>query len=159
MTKIKLLVLFVCIAGCLTACKKNFESEDFDVDGQFTRDTIAIRAFAVAKNIPIQKDAKYNIFYQIIAPGSGEEVSPLSTISVIYSGSLLNGTVFDATTTPVTFPLSQAITGWQAGIPLIKKGGKIRLLLPSFYGYGNQGNQRIPANSPLDFTVELTDAR
>ncbi|RZK83097.1 MAG: peptidylprolyl isomerase [Pedobacter sp.] len=156
MAKIKLLILFFCVAAVFTACKKD-DVEDFDVDGQFTKDTIALRQYAIANNIPVIKDSKYNIFYQIITPGDGAEVSVLNRISVIYSGRLLNGTVFDSTTTPLTFPLSQAITGWQAGIPLIKKGGKIRLLLPSFYAYGNQANQRIPANSPLDFTVELTD--
>ena len=157
MKNMKLILLFICIAGCLSACKKNLGVEDFDVEGQFKKDTTAIRAFAVANNIPIQKDTKYNIFYQIIAPGAGAEVNTLSNISVIYTGKLLDGTQFDATTTAVTFPLGNAITGWQAGIPLIKKGGKIRLLLPSFYGYGNIGNSKIPANSVLDFTVELTD--
>jgi FKBP-type peptidyl-prolyl cis-trans isomerase FkpA len=159
MKKIKYILLFVCLAGCFSACKKDYGFEEFDVEGQFKKDTTAIRAFAVANNIPIVKDAKYNFFYQILAPGSGDEVNGLSTISVIYSGRLLDGTVFDSKTTPATFSLSTAITGWQAGIPLIKKGGKIRLLLPSFYGYGNRPNGSIPANSVLDFTVELTDVK
>lgn len=159
MAKIKLVVLSVLLAVGFTACKKNLGIDDFDVQAQFTKDTLAIRAFAQANNIPIEKDPKYNIFYQVIAPGAGEEVTPFNTISVLYTGRLLNGTVFDSATTAISFPLSQAITGWQAGIPLIKKGGKIRLLLPSFYAYGNQANQRIPANSPLDFTVELTDVK
>lgn len=150
-------MLFVCFAVCFSACKKDYGFEDFDVEGQFKKDTTAIRAFALANNIPVVKDAQYNFFYQIIAPGSGAEVNALSNISVIYAGRLLDGTTFDAKTSAVTFPLSNAITGWQAGIPLIKKGGKIRLLLPSFYGYGNQARVGIPANSVLDFTVELTD--
>lgn len=159
MTKIKFLILFALVAVAISACKKDL-GEDFDVQAQFTKDTVALRAYAQANNIPIEKDAKYNFFYQIITPGEGEEVSPVQTISVLYTGRLLNGTIFDsATNAPLTFSLTQAITGWQAGIPLIKKGGKIRLLLPSFYAYGNQANQRIPANSPLDFTVELTDVK
>jgi FKBP-type peptidyl-prolyl cis-trans isomerase FkpA len=159
MKKIKYILLFVCLAGCLSACKKDYGFEDFDVEGQFKKDTTAISAFAVANNITIKKDAKYGFSYQIIEPGSGADVTVLSTVSAIYTGRLLDGTVFDSATTPVSFPLSNTITGWQAGIPLIKKGGKIRLLLPSFYGYGNQANQRIPANSVLDFTVELVDVK
>jgi len=157
MKNIKFILLFICIAGCLSACKKNLGVEDFDVEAQFKKDTTAIRAFAVANNISIEKDKQYNIFYQIIAPGEGSPVTSLSNISVIYTGRLLDGTKFDETTKAITFPLSNAITGWQAGIPLIRKGGKIRLLLPSFYGYGNIPNNKIPANSVLDFTVELTD--
>ncbi|MBC7565613.1 MAG: FKBP-type peptidyl-prolyl cis-trans isomerase [Pedobacter sp.] len=159
MKKTKYLLLFICLAIGLAACKKNLGIENFDVEGQFKKDTTAIRAFALANNIPIQKDPKYNIFYQILAQGSGAEVNGLSTISVIYSGRLLDGTIFDSTTAPATFPLSNVITGWQAGIPLIRKGGKIRLLLPSFYGYGNQAYSKIPANSVLDFTVELSDVK
>ncbi|MES2827613.1 MAG: FKBP-type peptidyl-prolyl cis-trans isomerase [Bacteroidota bacterium] len=155
----KYLILFVCLAGCLTACKKNLGEENFDVEGQFLKDTTAIRAFIKANNIPAVKEPKYGFFYQIITPGAGVEVNALSNISVKYSGSLLNGVVFDSKTTAVTFPLSNAITGWQAGIPLIRKGGKIRLLLPSFYGYGNVASGPIPANSVLDFTVELTDVQ
>jgi FKBP-type peptidyl-prolyl cis-trans isomerase FkpA len=157
MKKIKYILLFVCLAACFSACKKNLGIENFDVEGQFKRDTTAIRAYAIANKIPIVKDPKFNIFYQIIEPGSGAEVNLLSNISVKYTGRLLDGTVFDSSATPTTFPLSGMISGWQAGIPLIKKGGKIRLLLPSFYGYGNQPRQRIPANSPLDFDVELID--
>lgn len=160
MAKMKYLILFVCLAGCLSACKKNLGvEEDFDVEGQFLKDTTAIRAFIKANNIPAIKEPKYGFFYQIITPGAGTEVNLLSNISVTYTGKLLNGTVFDSKTTAVTFPLNNAITGWQAGIPLIKKGGEIRLLLPSFYGYGNITYGPIPANSPLDFNIKLTDVQ
>jgi FKBP-type peptidyl-prolyl cis-trans isomerase FkpA len=161
MKKIYYTLLLVCIAIGFTACKKDMGFENFDVEGQFKKDTTAIRAFAVANNIPIVKDPKYNIFYQIIEPGSGAELNNLSTITVNYKGRLLDGSVFDDTTTkgPVTFALNGAISGWQIGIPLIRKGGKIRLLIPSFYGYGNQARERIPASSVLDFDVELVDVR
>lgn len=161
MKAIKYLLLFVCVAACLSACKKNSGLDDFDVVGQFNKDTTAIRAFAVANNIPVVKDPTFNIFYQILAPGEGGNVTTMSNITVNYKGSLLDGTVFDETTSdkPLTFFLSTAITGWQAGLPLIKKGGRIRLLLPSYYGYGNLANKRIPANSVLDFTIDLIDVK
>jgi FKBP-type peptidyl-prolyl cis-trans isomerase FkpA len=160
MKNIKYLLLFACVAVCVSACKKNLGVEDFDVEGQFKKDTTAIRAFAIANNIPIVKDAKYNFFYQIITPGSAEKPNNLSTVSVLYKGRLLDGTVFDSKTTPPPpFSLNETITGWQAGIPLIGKGGKIRLFLPSFYGYGNRANGPIPANSVLDFDVELLDIK
>ncbi|WP_457288219.1 FKBP-type peptidyl-prolyl cis-trans isomerase [Pedobacter sp. UYP24] len=155
----KYILLFICVAGCLAACKKNLGIENFDVEGQFKKDTTAIRAYITANNIPAIKEPKYGFFYQIFAPGAGAEVNGLSKISVTYTGNLLNGAQFDVKTTPVTFPLNEAITGWQAGIPLIKKGGKIRLFLPSFYSYGNIATGTIPANSVLDFNIELTDVQ
>jgi FKBP-type peptidyl-prolyl cis-trans isomerase FkpA len=163
MKKIKYILLFVCLAACFSACKKNLGIENFDVEGQFKRDTTAIRAYAIANKIPVIKDPQYNIFYQILAPGDGADVvvNTLSSIKVTYTGRLLDGTTFETKTTPTDFlSLGGMITGWQAGIPLIKKkGGKIRLLLPSFYGYGNQPNGPIPANSVLDFDVTLIDVK
>lgn len=158
MAKIKFLILFLCVAACLTACKKNHLDEDFDVQGQFTKDTIALRAYAVKNNIPVIKDPQYNIFYQIIAPGTGEAVTSFDSVSVKYSVRFLDGKEFIAGTTELS-PLAQFIPGWEAGIPLIKKGGTIRLLLPSFYAYGNQGTQTIPPNAPLDFILELIDVK
>jgi FKBP-type peptidyl-prolyl cis-trans isomerase FkpA len=37
----------------------------------------------------------------------------------------------------------------------LQKGSKMRLILPSPYGYQNREQPKIPANSPLDFTIEV----
>ncbi|XHR93659.1 FKBP-type peptidyl-prolyl cis-trans isomerase [Mucilaginibacter sp. UC70_90] len=49
------------------------------------------------------------------------------------------------------------IKGWQLGIPQIKPGGKVRLLIPSRYAYGPyaQDSIHLPANSVLDFQIQL----
>ena len=68
--------------------------------------------------------------------------------------------MFDRTSgTPVSFFLSQVIKGWQEGIPLIKKGGKATLLIPSSLGYGSHSAGSIPANSVTIFEVELVDVQ
>lgn len=156
MNKIKHLLLLVCIAGCFAACKKN-SSDNFDEAAQFNTDTTAIRKFIVANKIPAIKD-KSGVFYQILAPGTGTVTySASSSVTVDYTGQLLNGSVFDTSAgVPKTFVLGQLITGWQIGIPLIQPGGKIRLLVPSLYGYGNTAAGTIPASSILDFTIVLS---
>jgi FKBP-type peptidyl-prolyl cis-trans isomerase len=70
-----------------------------------------------------------------------------------YVGTLLNGTKFDAST--ISYPLSQLIVGWQIAVPLIGKGGRIKVVLPSSLGYGAQAAGPIPANSPLYFDITL----
>jgi FKBP-type peptidyl-prolyl cis-trans isomerase len=70
-----------------------------------------------------------------------------------YTGTLLNGTKFDAGT--ISYPLSQLIVGWQIAVPLIGKGGRIKVVLPSSLGYGAQTTGPIPANSPLYFDITL----
>ncbi|RYZ24508.1 MAG: peptidylprolyl isomerase [Chitinophagaceae bacterium] len=166
MVKIKHFLLLVCIAGCLAACKKATYDDVYDPLPQFKADTTAIRAFVKANNIPVLKNEQYGIFYQILAPGSGNVTyNAYTSVIVDYEGRLLTGTVFDTTNgTPKNFvALGGLIPGWQIGIPLIQKGGKIRLFIPSFYAYGNvelvtPSGLTIPKNSPLDFTITLTDA-
>jgi FKBP-type peptidyl-prolyl cis-trans isomerase FkpA len=154
MMKIKHLLLLVCVAGCFASCSK----DNFDADEQFRNDTTAIRKFIIASNIPAVKD-KSGLFYQIIAPGAGSVTyTANSSITAEYEGRLLDGAVFDGTKTgaPLTFSLGRVITGWQIGIPLIQPGGKIRMIIPSGYAYGNSAAGAIPANSILDFTVTLS---
>ncbi|MNL47460.1 FKBP-type peptidyl-prolyl cis-trans isomerase FkpA precursor [compost metagenome] len=76
-----------------------------------------------------------------------------------YAGRVLGETkTFDsATGNTRPFTLGGLIAGWQIGIPYIQKGGKIRLFIPSQYAYGNSAMPGIPANSVLDFNIELTE--
>ena len=101
------------------------------------------------------------LLYQIIDPGTGT-VTPTtaSTVSVVYTGKLFNGTVFDAAANPYTNTLSNLIDGWKIGIPLIKKGGRIKLIIPSALAYSCTGSgNSIPPNTPLYFDVTLTDVK
>jgi len=161
MVKIKHIILLVCMAGCFAACQKNTPVDSYDPLPQFKADTTAIRTFVTANNIPALKDS-YGIFYQILEPGSGTVSYVNSTkITADYEGKLLNGTVFDSTKgTPASFLLGNVIAGWQIGIQKIQKGGKIRLIIPSYYAYGTQSpSTLVPANSVLDFTITLTDVQ
>ena len=96
----------------------------------------------------------------ITNPGSGPTPTSGSNVFIKYTGKLLNGTVFDSqTTTPVSYGLSGMIQGFQIGLPLIQKGGSIKLIVPSSLGYGCAGFGSVPPNSILYFEVELTDVQ
>ena len=100
------------------------------------------------------------LYYQITDPGSGVSPTATSTLSVKYTGKFLDGTVFDSqTTTPISLQLAQVITGWQIGLPLIKKGGTIKLIVPSALAYGCKGRNSIPSNAILYFEIELVDVQ
>lgn len=95
------------------------------------------------------------LHYIIKAPGSGDAFPSLaSDITINYKGYLLDGTVFDENTN-ITFALNRLIRGWQEGIPLIKPGGEIMLLIPSELGYGANRSGSIPGNSVLIFEIDL----
>jgi FKBP-type peptidyl-prolyl cis-trans isomerase FkpA len=114
-------------------------------------------------NTTAQKHSS-NLYYEITTPGTGNAPDLCSTILIAYSGKLTNGSVFDSQTS-ASFVLGSLIDGWKLGIPLIKKGGKIRLYIPPSLGYGStnvkdgSGNVVIPANSILIFDITLTDFR
>jgi FKBP-type peptidyl-prolyl cis-trans isomerase FkpA len=97
------------------------------------------------------------VFYTITNPGTGAAPAICNGVAVTYIGKLTNGNKFDESTSPVAFNLSGLIRGWQIGIPLIKKGGSIRLYIPPSFGYGNQSAGSIPPNSILIFDINLID--
>jgi len=148
----KIILLLSVIIGLFTSCAK--EPPTFDAAKQAADDDAAIQAFIKANNIPATKHPS-GLYYQVITEGTGAYPTANSTVSVNYTGRLLNGNRFDSGT-GVSFPLSQVIPGWTIGIPFVNTGGRILLLIPSALGYGpSSPGADIPANSVLIFTVDL----
>ena len=113
-----------------------------------------------------QKQASGLYYVPITTNASLPLATKGQTVSVLYTGKLLDGTVFDASSlhnnTPYAFILGngQAIPGWDEGIALMHKGDKGQLLIPSALGYGPAGSgTAIPPNSVLRFDVELVDVK
>lgn len=161
MSRILLLGLVCCIgfAGC---GKVNTVEQNAAI--QLAIDTGIIHNYIVANNLTTvaKKDKTSGEYYIIDTPGVGSAVFTSSTKVVVgYKGTVLgSSTVFAETTNfHPAFTLGQVIKGWQIGIPYIKKGGTIRLLVPSGYAYGPypQPNLGLPANAILDFTIKLYD--
>jgi FKBP-type peptidyl-prolyl cis-trans isomerase len=109
------------------------------------------------KNVVVLPDG---LCYEIIKPGTGDYPKPTQVVKVNYTGTLLNGVVFDSTTRhdppgPVEFALDQVLPGWTEGIQKINAGGRIRLYIPSNLAYGDQPPRGIPPSATLIFDVEL----
>jgi len=116
-----------------------------------------------SNNIPAKLDTATGLYYQVIKEGTGYlQPKKGNKVNVHYTGRLLNGEVFDSSierNQPFDFVLGQGyvIEGWDKGIPLMKKGEKGILYIPSYLGYGSKGVGSIPPNSILLFEVELVD--
>ncbi len=97
--------------------------------------------------------------------GTGDEAQVGSTVSVHYTGWLVDGTKFDSSLdrgVPLEFVLGQGrvIKGWEEGVVSMKVGGKRRLTIPPDLAYGDRGaGSVIPPGATLVFEVELLEAR
>ncbi|MCP9939776.1 FKBP-type peptidyl-prolyl cis-trans isomerase [Synechococcus sp. Cruz CV12-2-Slac-r] len=83
------------------------------------------------------------------------------TISVRYTGKLSNGTVFDSNADGIkpefSFQLGagRVIKGWDTGLLGVNVGDVVILSIPADQAYGANATGSIPANSPLNFQVEV----
>ena len=96
--------------------------------------------------------------YEVIEAGEGDSPSATDTVTVHYTGRLLNGTVFDSSVErgePARFPLNQVIPGWTEGLQLMSPGARYRFWIPANLAYGENAPPQIGPNQVLDFEVEL----
>jgi FKBP-type peptidyl-prolyl cis-trans isomerase FkpA len=126
---------------------------------QAALDESRIKAFLTSKSLLASaiRDPS-GVYYIISAPGTGSEsISSASTLTGNYTGRLLNETVFESSTTGTySFSFGSVMPGWGKVLSKIRLGGKIRVFIPSALAYGAAANGTIPANSVLDFDIEIT---
>lgn len=104
------------------------------------------------------KTTESGLQYEVITKGNGKTPSATDTVTVHYTGTLLDGTVFDSSVErgePATFALNQVIKGWTEGLQLMKEGDKFKFFIPSELAYGPNGSRNIEPNSTLIFEIEL----
>lgn len=99
--------------------------------------------------------------YSIIHEGAGAKPKPSNRVKVHYSGTLIDGTVFDSSVSrgePAVFGVTQVISGWIEGLQLMPVGSKYKFFIPSELAYGSQGaGNLIGPHSTLIFDVELLE--
>ncbi len=141
------------------------KAQQAPIDDQILQDYFA------KNNIHPQKTAS-GLYYTIQKAGSGAQIQKGQTVSMMYTGKLLDGTIFDSNvdpeilakrggkSEPLVFPvgMGQMIPGMDEGAMLLKKGAKATLYIPSPLAYGpNSPNPNIPANAVMMFDVEITN--
>jgi peptidylprolyl isomerase len=94
--------------------------------------------------------------------GDGAEATAGATVTVHYAGvAFSTGEEFDASwnrNAPFRFPLGggQVIAGWDKGVAGMKVGGRRKLVIPPYLGYGGRGaGGVIKPGETLIFVVDL----
>ncbi len=99
------------------------------------------------------------LMYQEVEAGDGNSPSATDTVVVHYTGSLIDGMIFDSSVQrgePVSFPVNGVIPGWTEALQLMSVGSKFMLYIPPELGYGESGaGGTIGPNATLVFEVEL----
>ncbi len=103
------------------------------------------------------------LIIETLIEGEEPTAEQYSIVTVNYTGSLENGTVFDSSLDPgrepfrFTLGAGQVIAGWDQGVLGMKTGEKRKLTIPPELGYGNQDMGVIPPNSTLIFEIDLLE--
>ena len=144
---------------------------------QFATDTAILEEYLAENNIETTK-TESGVFIEMLEEGNGKEANPGDSVSVDYTGYLLDGTFFDSSNEevarendmyqegrpygPYTFVLGRGVVikGWDDGIAELQVGDKARFYIPSTLAYGPQQRSAvIGPNSILVFDVELVEVK
>lgn len=99
--------------------------------------------------------------YKILEAGTGAKPGKDDSVKVEYTGTLLNGKVFDSTDTSgkaAEFKVSQVIPGWTEVLQLMPAGSTWEVYIPSDLAYGPRSmGGPIGPNETLVFKIHLID--
>lgn len=129
------------------------------------------------KEYGLVNDAFYVFWETSVSESVNSGMLVGDTVMLNYTGRLLSDVVFDSSIEqvakdnqvfqngrdyePLTFPngLGAFLNGFEFGISKMRAGEKATVIFPSTMGYGSQVRDRIPANSPLIFEIELIQVK
>lgn len=99
--------------------------------------------------------------YKIVQKGNGAKPSLFDSVRIHYSGSFIDGQVFDSSYSrgePTVFPVNRVIAGWSEALQLMQEGDKWQLFIPHYLAYGEHGfGREIGPNTTLIFEVECLE--
>lgn len=189
MKKLGFLLVGFLAVGSFSACMKREEPYNAELQYEKDKaliETYNAQSFPNAMYYEVEDG--FGIWYQVLEQGTpgdyqykmvGEGTNKYleaPIIKVKYTGKLLNGTVFDSReqNEGLEFSLAGTIAAWRimflprtvegqdigGVLPNgLHPGAKVRFVAPSIFAYANAAQQGIPANSPLEFTIEVLDVR
>jgi FKBP-type peptidyl-prolyl cis-trans isomerase len=135
----------------LSACKTYSKEDKIGFDN-------TIKKYIAKNNITIQKTSS-GLYKKCLTKGDGQIVHFTDSVSVTYSGELINGGIFDNHTKPQTLPVRGLIAGWKEALVGSRIGDKWLLIIPPQLGYGQNKLDDIPMNSILVFEIKIEDVK
>lgn len=142
------------------------EKQMAEMESRKNAETGEMASYIAANNITAKANTSGLVYIEQVK-GKGAKAEKGKTVSVHYTGMLLNGTKFDSSfdhpdKAPIEFKLGEGmvIPGWDEGIAMMNVGGKAKFIIPSSLAYGPSGQGPvIPPYSTLVFDVELVNVK
>ncbi|MDE7412032.1 MAG: FKBP-type peptidyl-prolyl cis-trans isomerase [Paramuribaculum sp.] len=104
------------------------------------------------------KTTESGLSYKVVNQGEGALPTDNDRVKVIYTGRLVDGTVFDDSKGEAReFRVNGVVAGFKEGLKMMNKGSKYTLYIPAELGYGMQAPQNIGPGSTLVFDVEVVE--
>lgn len=113
---------------------------------------------------PNLKELGEGVYYEVLTEGTGPKPGPNAKVSVDYTGTFVDGEVFDSSVKPVDggagkpaeFQVSRVIPGFTQSLLAMPVGSKWRVIIPGEKAYGLRGSGgKIGPMQTLVFELEL----
>jgi FKBP-type peptidyl-prolyl cis-trans isomerase FkpA len=147
MRKIKQFLIIFLFVSCSTYSEQ--EIQDFDSE---------ISSYIKRNKLKFIKSSS-GLYYHLKKNGEGKFIQYTDSVSITYTGFLLNGKRIDFQKNPVKFAVRDLIAGWKEVLLLCQKGSEIKMILPPTIAYGNNILDDIPQNSILKFDMKVWDVK
>lgn len=148
--------------------KKVMSKEEFRKDSKRTSDNINVEELRLIElymgdNEISVEPVKPGVYFILFKDGKGAYPKPGDKVEVKYTGSFLNGEMFDASgknNENLIYTLGDGthLIAWEEAIATMRPGGVARLILTSSNAYGASGLDPVPPNTPIIFDIELVRA-
>ncbi len=122
---------------------------------------LALRKKEFQRKMGIQKAVKTNSGLKILTlkKGTGKKVTTATPVSSYFTIYTSDGTLIQSNVGKQLFNFTldkkPLIAGVKEAVLKMKKGGKVRLFIPYYLGYGNRNMGPITAKSDLVFEIEI----
>ena len=157
-------ILFL-VVSLVTSCTKEYATID-------TEDEKVIQEYIQKNGLTVQQYGTTGIYYQIIKPGLGDPVQNADKVFLTYTVKSTDGKYSSTNEYTNLYndylgylgPADGRSSSYPAALRTIikdvlgKKGGSVRIIVPSRLAYGKSGQGSIPGNACLDYTVNVTSA-
>ena len=147
MRKLIQFLLFLLLTSCSTYSDQEIKDFDSKISSHIKRNKLKF----------IKSSS--GLYYHLKKNGEGKFILYTDSVSITYSGFLLNGKPFDNQKNPITFAVRDLIAGWKEVLLMCKKGSEVQMILPPSIAYGDHKLDNIPQNSILKFNMKVWEVK